>query len=182
MLEIIIPGKELYDEIKEEFVYTKPCTLRLEHSLVSLSKWEANNKKPFLYKKEGLTREEQIDYIRCMTITQNVSDDVYYSLSNKQIKEIFQYVDDPRTATWFSVNKEKASSNREVLTSEVIYYWMCEYNIDWKAEKWHLSRLLTLIRVCGAKKRSSEKMSNKEIMKQNNEVNKLRRKASHSSG
>lgn len=182
MLEIVIPGKELYDEVKEEFVYTKSCEIRLEHSLVSLSKWEAKHKKPFLSEKNGLSRDELVDYIRCMTITQNVPEDVYNSLSNNQIQEIFNYVDEPMTATWFSNNKQKTPPSREVITSELIYYWMTAHGIDWKAEKWHLSRLLTLIRVCNAKNGSDSKMSKRDIMKQNRELNMARRKANRTSG
>lgn len=182
MLEIVIPGRELFDEDKEEFVYTNPCKFRLEHSLVSLSKWEAKHKKAFLSKRNELTRDEAIDYIRCMTITQNVSDEAYYSLSQNQIDEIFQYVDNPQTATWFSNQKNNTSPSREVVTSELIYYWMTDYGIDWKAEKWHLSRLLTLIRVCGAKNGNSGKMTRKEIMAQNKMLNAQRRKRAHSSG
>lgn len=181
MLEITIPGKELYDEVREEFIYTNPCTIRLEHSLVSLSKWESKHQKAFLKVKDELSRDEMIDYIRCMTITQNVPYDVFYSISNDQIQEIFDYVDKPMTATWFSNNK-KTSPSRETITSEVIYYWMIGHGIDWKAEKWHLNRLLTLIRVCNAKNGTSGKMNSKEIMKQNREINAARRKAMHTSG
>lgn len=182
MLEIVIPGKELFDEVREEFIYTKACEIRLEHSLVSLSKWEAKHRKPFLSARNELTRDEMIDYIRCMTITQNVPEDAYYSLSDTQIKKVFEYVDEPMTATWFSNNKTQSSPSREVVTSEIIYYWMTAHEIDWKAEKWHLNRLLTLIRVCNAKNGNSGKMSKRDIMKQNQEINAARRKACKTSG
>lgn len=182
MLDITISGKELYDEIREEFIHTNPCTIRLEHSLVSLSKWESKHRKPFLRSRNELTRDEMIDYVRCMTITQNVPQDIYYSLSDKQINEIFQYVDDPMTATWFSDNKTKSPPSREVITSEIIYYWMTSCDIDWKAEKWHLNRLLTLIRVCNAKNGNSGKMNKRDIMKQNREINAARRKMGRTSG
>lgn len=182
MLEIIVPGKELFNEETQEFIYTKPRNLRLEHSLVSLSKWESKHRKPFLVAKEGLTKDELIDYVRCMTITQNVPEDVYYSIARDQIEQILRYIDEPMTATWFSVNKQTSSQTRETVTSEIIYYWMCAHQIDWKAEKWHLNRLLTLIRVCNAKNGASGKMNRKDIMKQNREINAARRRKMRSSG
>ena len=121
MLEIIIPAAEGYDELKEEFVKIKETTLRLEHSLVSLSKWESKWCKPFLSKEEK-TREETIDYIKCMTITPNVDDNVYYFLTNDNIEAINKYIEAPMTATWFNEREGKGRPNREQITSELIYY------------------------------------------------------------
>ncbi len=122
MLRITIPSTELWDEGKQEFVYTKEQTLQLEHSLVSLSKWESRWNKPFLTKREK-TVEETIDYVRCMTLTQNVNSNVYSYLTNANIARINKYIEASMTATTFSEDKSRKNS-REQITSELIYYWM----------------------------------------------------------
>lgn len=180
MLEITIAGKELFDEVKEEFVYTKPYNLVLEHSLVSLSKWEAKYQKPFLNKKDNLPREELLDYFRFMTITQNIPDDAYEYISKSEEIRILKYINSSQTATWFSKSEQKPG--REIITSELIYYWMTQYDIDWRAEKWHLNRLLTLIRVCSIKSSNNPKMNKRDVMKENARLNAARRKASGSHG
>ena len=180
MLEITIPKGELWNESKQEFVQTKEQTLRLEHSLVSLSKWESKWKKAFLGKDEK-TFEETIDYIKCMTVTQNVDPNVYMFLTNGNIKKINEYIDDPMTATTFSNNKQQGG-NREILTSEVIYYYMIALNIPFECQRWHLNRLITLIRVCSIKNQPSKKMSKGEIMKLNTSLNADRRKQLNTKG
>ena len=174
MLEITIPETEQWDELKQEFVYTKAQTLQLEHSLVSLSKWESKWCKPFL-SKEDKTFEETIDYIRCMTLNRYVPDEVYGCLTRSNIKQINEYVSSPMTATWFSKDTTGRSS-REQITSELIYYWMIALNIPFECQKWHLNRLLTLIRVCNLKNQPSKKMSRREIMSRNAALNAARRK------
>ncbi len=180
MLEIVIPEKELWDEAKEEFTHTKAQTLRMEHSLVSLSKWESKWKKAFLSKKEK-TYEETIDYIRCMTVTQNVDPDVYKYLSAENIKQINEYINDPMTATTFSENKQ-SGGNHETLTAEVIYYYMIASNIPFECQKWHLNKLLTLIRVCSIKNQPPKKMGREELLKRNNALNAARRKKFNTKG
>ena len=180
MLEIVIPEKELWDEAKEEFTHTKAQTLRMEHSLVSLSKWESKWKKAFLSKKEK-TYEETIDYIRCMTVTQNVDPDVYKYLSAENIKQINEYINDPMTATTFSENKQ-SGGNHEILTAEVIYYYMIASNIPFECQKWHLNKLLTLIRVCSIKNQPPKKMGREELLKRNNALNAARRKKFNTKG
>ena len=173
MLRIVIPSAEYWDETKLEFVYQKEQTLQLEHSLVSLSKWESKWKKPFLGK-DPKTDEETLDYVRCMTITQNVDPAVYLRLSNENICQINEYIEDPMTATTF--RKEQARQfNRETITSELIYYWMISNNIPPEYQKWHLNRLLTLIRVCNIKNNPPRKRSKGEIMRQNAALNAARR-------
>ena len=179
MLQITINGSEYYDDNKQEVIYIKPQTITLEHSLVSISKWEAKWKKPFIGKTK--TPEEILDYVKCMTITQNVNPLLYYSLSDDNLKEINDYIEDPMTATWFSKTEEK-SFNREIITSEVIYYQMIVFNIPVEFQKWHINRLLTLIKVCGEKQKSSKKMSKAEIMKRNRELNEKRRAMMNTKG
>lgn len=174
MLTIVIPATEMWDEAKEEFVYTKEQTLQLEHSLVSLSKWESKHHKPFLGKQEK-TDEEILDYIRCMTINQHVDPDVYNHLSLENYNAINAYIEDPMTATWFSEDKT-AKGSRETVTAELIYYWMVTYNIPVDFQKWHLNRLLTLIRVCNVKNSPPKKMSKREILERNAALNAARRK------
>ena len=145
MLQITIPAMEQFDDEKEEFISTKEQTLLLEHSLVSLSKWESKWCKPF-FTKEEKSYEETIDYIRCMTITQNVKPEVYYGVTSENIDDVLKYINAPMTATTFT-NRKKTSSNREQITSELIYYWMIAFNIPFECQKWHLNRLITLIEV-----------------------------------
>lgn len=180
MLKITIPQTELWDESKEEFVTFKGQTLSLEHSLVSLSKWESKWCKPFATSQEK-TLEETIDYIKCMTLTQNVNDDIYNYLTRDNIEEINRYIDAPMTATWFSESNNQ-SSNRKQITSELIYYWMITLNIPFECQKWHLNRLLTLIRVCNEENKPAKKMSTRDIIERNRALNEARRKKLNTKG
>ena len=176
MLQIVVKGRELFDERTETFIETKDTTLHLEHSLMSLAKWESKWHKPFLDEKTEKTNEEMKDYIRCMTITQNVDPMVYESLTQKNIKEIRDYIDDPMTATWFN-DKKTTQGRKKTVTAELIYYWMITLEIPFECEKWHLNRLLTLIRVCNIEGSPKTKMSKTDIMKQNAMLNAQRKKA-----
>ena len=173
MLQITIPAKEQWDEQKQEFVNTKEQTLVLEHSLVSLSKWESKWCKPFLAKGEK-TSEEAIDYVRCMTLTQNVDADIYKNLTQQNIEQVNSYIAAPMTATWFNEDKNGKKNNEQV-TSELIYYWMIALNIPFECQKWHLNRLLTLIRVCNVKNAPSKKISKRDIASQYASLNAARR-------
>lgn len=176
MLRIIVPGREFYDEKKNEFVQTKPVTLQLEHSLVSISKWESKWHKPFLTvdaKSDSKTQEESFDYIRCMTINQDVDPMVYKAITRDQMKRINDYINDPMTATWFNEKDQKKS--REIMTSELIYYSMTALNIPFECQKWHLNRLLTLIRVCSIKSQPPKKMSKRAAAEQRHSLNAARR-------
>jgi hypothetical protein len=154
--------------------------LQLEHSLVSLSKWESNWNKPFLAKEEK-THEETIDYIKCMTITQNVDDIVYEYIPNPILDRISNYIKANMTATKFS-NQEK-TINRETITAEIIYYWMIALNIPFDpCQKWHLDRLLTLINVCNIKNSPPKKMSRKEEASRRANLNAARKQALNSKG
>lgn len=179
MLKIVVPELELWDEEKQEFSTLKETTIQLEHSLVSISKWESKWHKAFLSKKDK-SNEEIIDYIRCMTITQNVPEDVYYRLSDENMEAINKYIDDPMTATYF--HDDEQANSRETVTSELIYYWMIIQNIPVNFEKWHLNRLLSLIKVCNIKNAPPKKMSSKEIMRRNSALNAARRKKYNTKG
>lgn len=181
MLQITIPSRDdLWDESKGEFVTSKEQKLVLEHSLVSLSKWESKWCKPFLSKQEKTT-EETIDYIRCMTLTQNVNPEVYNFLTDENIRDVNAYIEAPMTATWFS-NSNTGKQNREQITAELVYYWMIALNIPFECQKWHLNRLLTLIRVCEVKNSPPKKMSRREILNRNAALNAARRKQLNSKG
>ena len=180
MLRITIPAEEFWDEVNEEFIYTKEQTLQLEHSLVSLSKWESKWCKAFLTKQEK-TFEETLDYIKFMTITQNVDPKVYNYLTNENIDEVNRYIEAPMTATYFSEDKTSKIS-REQVTAELIYYWMISLNIPFECQKWHLNRLLTLIKVCNIKNTPPKKRSRKDIMSSNAALNAARRKQLNTRG
>ncbi len=180
MLEITIPASELWDEVHQQFFTFKGQKLCLEHSLVSLSKWESKWQKPFLGTAEKTT-EEAIDYIRCMTITQNVDPIAYMFLTKENIKAINDYIEQPMTATTF--NEPNKRPNREIVTAEIIYYWMVAHRIPFECQKWHLNRLLTLIKVCNIKNDTNpKKMSKREILSRNHALNEARRARMNTKG
>lgn len=180
MLKLTVPGGEEWDEIHEEFRYPRDQVLQLEHSLVSLSKWESRWNKAFLGKQEK-SEEEIQNYVRCMTVTQNVDPEVYTRLTAENYNQINRYIEAPMTATCFTEDKTQ-KGNREVITAELIYYWMITYNIPVEFQKWHLNRLLTLIRVCSIKNAPPKKRSQKDLMRRNSALNAARRRQSHSRG
>lgn len=174
MLQITIPSVELWNEITMEFITSEETTLELEHSLVSLSKWESKWHKSFISRKE-LTDEEVLDYIKCMTLTQNVNPEVYNYLTTDNIEQINKYIEAPMTATTFSDNKNGKTS-REIVTAEVIYHWMIALNIPFECQYWHLNRLITQIRVCEIKNTPPKKKSAKETARQYAALNAARKK------
>ena len=180
MIEIYVPERELYDEVNEVFITTKPCILQLEHSLLSVSRWESKWRKSF-FANEEKTRAESLDYIRCMTINRNVDSYVYQLLSNKDLDRISEYIDASLTATTFHRYK-KAPPNRQIITSELIYSWMVTYNIPFECQKWHLSRLMTLIEILNIQNSPQKKMGKNEILRSNAELNRARRAKLHSKG
>lgn len=181
MLQIEVPiVAEQWDEKSQEFIPPVYKTLRLEHSLVSISKWESKWCRAFLSKSD-MTTEETIDYIKCMTLTQNVDPEVYDHITLSNIEEIRKYIGSPMTATYFS-ESSNGKPNREVITSELIYYWMIALNIPVEFEKWHLNRLLTLIRVCNVKNQPAKKMSKSELASRNRALNAARRQQLNSKG
>lgn len=182
MLTITIEPCKYWDAQREMFFEypKKPITLQLEHSLISLSKWEAKWQKPFLHKASERTEEETRDYIRCMTLTQNVDPALYLMMPESAIQKIIEYIQSPMTATTFSTKDHRPS--REIVTSELIYYWMIALNIPFSCEKWHLNRLMTLIQVCSIKNSPQKKMSPNEIRARNRALNESRKKAMHTKG
>jgi hypothetical protein len=173
MLKIIIPGTEFYNERKEEFVYTKPTALTLEHSLLSLSKWESKWRKPFLGS-DNKTIDECIDYVRCMTQEDGIDPLIYQNLSEALFKQINDYIEAPMTATTIRETFGRKGS-RQIITNELIYYWMTALAIPFECEKWHLNRLLMLIRVCNEKNAPQKKMSKRDIYSQNRALNAARK-------
>lgn len=174
MLPITISAGELFDEATLEFIsIDRDVNLQLEHSLVSLSRWESKWKKPFLNDKEK-SYEETIDYVRCMTLNKNIDPNIYRLLSSKNLEEIKAYINDPMTAT--TITNRDGGGKREILTSEVIYYDMIALNIPIECEKWHLNRLLMLIQVSNIKSQPGKKMSNNEILRSNKALNDARKK------
>lgn len=181
MLQLTVQlSPEGWDEKTEQFVSGKAQTLQLEHSLVSLSKWESKWEKPFL-SRATKTREEVLDYIKFMTINKNIDPEVYEHLSQDNIREINEYIEAPMTATTFPKDK-KQGANREIITSELIYYWMIALQIPFECQKWHLNRLLTLIRVCNIKNSPPKKMSKRDIASRNAQLNAARRKQLNTKG
>lgn len=175
MLIIKLPEQEFFDQSTSEFLSCKACTLKLEHSLISISKWEEKWKKPFLTDREK-TPAEFLDYIRCMTINQDVPEEAYALLGHENVKKVEEYILDPATATTVVDLRKSKGKKSETPTSELIYYWMISNGIPFECEKWRLNRLLTLIKVCNAKG-NPQQMSKQEIYAMNNALNNSRRKA-----
>ena len=181
MLQIKVPlTSEGWDEEKQEFVEPTYKILQLEHSLISLSKWESKWCKPF-FSKEKKTGEQVVDYIKFMTITKNVDDEIYDKLSNENIEEINNYIEAPMTATTFS-KEQTGKFSKEIITNEIIYYWMIALNIPFECQKWHVNHLLTLIRVCNVKNQPGKKMSKSEILSRNAALNAARRQQLNTRG
>lgn len=180
MLQIVIPETELWDEINNQFIHFKGITLELEHSLISVSKWESKWEKPY-FTENNKTDEEIMDYISCMCLNKNVDPIAFRCLTRKNIDDIIKYIQAPHTATTFS-DTGKQPPNREIFTSEVIYYAMIANQIPFECQKWHINRLLTLIRVCSIKNQPPKKMSRVDAMKQQAELNAKRRAKFNSSG
>lgn len=179
MLRIIVPEREFYDNLTNRFYTTKETKLSLEHSLVSISKWEQKYKVPFIG--HELSALEMLDYIRFMTITQNVDPLVYRALTRSNVQEIRDYMEDTMTATWFS-NMPKKTASGKAVTNELIYCWMFSLNIPKECEKWHFNRLTTLIRVCSSEMSSPEKMSKSETAAYYARLNAERKKKWNTTG
>lgn len=175
MITIIVPEREYYDETKNEFRMIKQQKLVLEHSLLSISKWESKWNKSF-FKYVYTSKSKLLDYIRCMTITPNVDPLVYFNLSEDNIKEISDYIKAPMSATVFYEEKHNSvnKKNKEI-TSELIYYWMAKFNLPFDVcEKWHFNRLQALLRICAIES-GDNKMNKQQTMMSNREINALRR-------
>lgn len=179
MLQIIVPSNDDYDEANQRFIVRPSVTLKFEHSLVSLSKWESSWEKPFL-SEISKTDEEATDYIRCMCLSPDVPAEIFNRLSQENLDEINRYINAKMTATWFSsVDTKKAT---EIVTSEVLYYWMFSMSIPIECENWHLARLMTLIKVYNEKSGTKKKMSPAEIAAQNRKLNAERKARLGTSG
>ena len=192
MFEITIPGEELWDARRAEFTSTKAVTLRLEYSLVSLSKWESKWHIPFFDDSVEKTPEQMQDFVRCMTVTQGVDPTVYARLTVENLNAIYRYMEDPMTATWFTGEGRPGEKNQngtakrrarrrppgtgKVLTSEVLYSRMFQAGVPIECERWHLNRLMTLIRVCQEEQAPPRKMSRKDALRQRRELNAARMK------
>jgi hypothetical protein len=173
MLSITIPGNEMFNEIAQEFITQGDVVLELEHSLVSLSKWEQKFEKPFLGREEK-TSEETLAYIKEMVVTPDIPEEVFDKLTEDNIKAINEYLEARMTATWFR-DPPGAPRSRDVITAELIYYWMIVFQIPFECENWHLNRLFTLIRVCNIKQEKPKKMSRSEIASRNRDLNAQRK-------
>lgn len=182
MIRILLPEKELYDEVNNKFIYLPSRELILEHSLVSISKWESKWHKSFL-NTDDKSFDEVMDYIKCMCVEELEDENDLYRLSEENVSDINAYIQDSMTATTFSdFSDNKNAKSREIITSEIIYYWMIANNIPFECQYWHLNKLLTLIKVCSIKNSPEKKMSTSEILSRNKALNAARRKKMNSKG
>lgn len=179
MLELIIPRRTFFNESTSEFIEFNETKLKLEHSLISISKWESKLKKPFLSDKKH-TKSDMLYYIECMSLNPDVDPMVYKTIPDDLYLVITEYIEDSMTAT--TINDNDSGNNNDIITAEIIYYWMIELGIPFECQKWHFNRLMTLIRVCGIKKGPQKKMSKREILEQNRRLNEARKKQHHTRG
>lgn len=179
MLSISIPLEEGFNSETDEFEVIREFKLELEHSLVSLSKWEQIHEKPFLGSKD-LTAEEMFDYIKVMSLLPEVPEEVWTHLTDQNVTEISEYINKKMTATWFS--DTPGNGSRETITAELIYYWMFSFGIPKECENWHLSKLFTQIRVHSVKNAPEKKMTRAERFAQQRRLNEQRRAAAGSKG
>ena len=180
MLPLYIPKGEFWDEEHERFMYTKETVLKLEHSLISISKWEAKWQVPFFDTEK--TTEQIVDYIRCMTLNTDVDPLVYRRLTRSDYEKINAYIASPMTATTIRDDGSHRKNKGKIITSELIYYWMFSFQIPIETEKWHINRLLMLIRVFSEENKPNKKMTQREIMNQNKALNAARRAKLNSKG
>lgn len=183
MLHLQIPERDVWDPISEHFYHFEGCELELEHSLASVSKWESKWKIPFHDLKKEKTYDQNLDYIRCMCLTDDVDPNVFYYLTEENVKEISDYISDKSTATWFN-DSNKRTGKKEIITAEIIYYWMISYNLPESYQYWHLNKLMTLLRVCAEKNSpdKAKKTSSGQLAAQRRALNAARRKKFHSKG
>lgn len=188
-MKLVVPGVEQYDPVENLFYTTKDTTLVLEHSLLSISKWESKWKVPYIATSAtGMTRAQFQDYVRCMTISQNIDPLVYSAITLENQKEIVDYIGDSMTAT--TINKQNipkggpgsGGKKGQIITSELVYYWMTALNIPFECQKWHFNRLMTLIQVASIEQQPPKQMSKRDVMKQNKALNAARRAKLHSKG
>lgn len=180
MLTIKIPSSDYYDESIGKFISIKECTINLEHSLISIARWESKWNKPFLTK-EAMTPEQYRDYLAGMSLTP-VNPTVFFGLTPENIEDIKKYIESPMTATTFS-NRVNTKINKEVITAEILYYRMIANNIPMECQKWHLNRLFTLLRVCDAKNQPQKSKGNKSAaLSRNAQINAARRARLNSKG
>lgn len=174
MIRISTPDGEFFDERTQEFKTVVGQTVLLEHSLRSLAKWEVRWKKPFLSKNEK-SRAEMIDYVRCMSTIPGVDPSIFETLTDASLAKISQYINDPMTATTFSDRDQRKKPSREIVTAELIYYWMVALQIPFECQDWHLNKLLTLIRVCEIKNQPKKKGNTREDLNRRNKLNQARK-------
>ena len=173
-MDVVIPRSEYWDAEREEFIYTKGQVIKIEHSLLSISKWESKWKKPFLDPNHTLTEEEMLSYIQCMTITQNVDKIAYRFIPNSEMRKIVDYIQDNLTAHKLI---EKKGGAKKAIESERIYFWMSAYGIPFSCEKWHLSRLFALLDIAAEENKPKKNMTISDIYRENAKLNAARRKA-----
>lgn len=182
MLEITVPSKDLWDNEKEQFVFIPKTTLVLEHSLISLKKWESKWHKPFFDTFEQMTNEEIYDYIRCM-FTKNYDPNVVYALTSDNVTAIGEYISNPMSATKiYEPSNESGKLRGEIVTAELVYYWMIALKIPFECQRWHLNSLMMLIKVCMIKNQPEKKMTTRQILARNRELNEARKKTLNTKG
>lgn len=181
MLQIVLPKERAFDELKEEFVEFPSVILRLEHSLISIHKWESKWHISYLSSND-LTTEQQLDYIRCMSLDPNIDVSVFNRMKVEDFVKIRKYINDPMTATVVHKRKDQRPNSGQFITAELIYYWMTELGIPFECNKWHINQLLTLIEVCSIKQSPGTKMNRREAALMRAAANESRRKKMGSRG
>ena len=181
MLTISLINQDFFDAETSEFIEYPDMEIQLEHSLISMSKWESLFEKPFLAPGQR-SRDEVLSYIGCMILTPGIDSSVVNRLGNNELSLIDAYISSKQSATTFGDLPARNKSSGETITSELIYYWMVAFNIPFECQTWHLNRLFSLIRILNLKQEKPKKMSRAEISARNAELNAKRRAALGTSG
>ena len=181
MLRLRIPDQDLWDPVKEKFISVNGVTVDLEHSLASVSKWESKWHIPFHDERKEKTYEQNVDYVSCMCLT-DIDPEVFKYLTEQNVKDIMDYIGDSATATWFSDAANRKTGKKEIVTAEIIYYWMTVYNVPESYQFWHLNKLMTLLRVCAEKSKPDKKANGRDLAAQRRALNAARKKKYHTKG
>lgn len=185
---VINLGDELFDEETNTFLHPVGKKLHLEHSLLSISKWEAEWEIPFL--NTDKTSEQSLSYIKCCVLDDDFDELLLNTLSDKNILDFNAYLSKGMTAkkiidlrsSLSQKRKSRRPASQKALTSEDIYYSMIQFHVWKECEEWPLQRLLSLLQLCSLKSNSTGEMSKSDQAKFYREENARRKAKYHTNG
>lgn len=172
MFTIKIPPLEIFDDELEEFRQFGADEITFEHSLYTIARYEEATHKPYYDTRSD--EDNLFSYMPYMAIKPPKDPSAFFRIPQDELAKLKSWMEDSHTATWFSKDDDN-SPEREIVTAELIYYWMTEYRIPFECERWHINRLMTLIQVCARKKSPPKQKSQAEIIREHRALNQKRR-------